>query len=839
MSNFGRFYLDQEKDIVVDLNMENDVLHYTLRTPNHHTGNLITNLAKLCDLPLSFDDQGLKQIEGVVPAYLDSDNRKVYIFRLGGTKCANIYPDGTIERKAAIPAISKTLMSQTKNYQLSLEQTIIKSYILEDLKFRTDLHTHMNANLHPDTLIALGIVHQVRYPLYYVKKLGLRLTEKQIEQLVKDRQVAKEKFKDSPLTGKYLTRKIDDNTFINFADLILHNLENADYNLPKIRASLTILKDGQTVFTNLEKVYLYRYIFAKGVPSKDPIELHDYDITRIPDREIRAAVFQMLEDDRSEHYKDFTLFQDKLLWIARMYQSKGITLAEISDTGLVKKDGAPEMLAQIHQAMPAIYEETKVRILFLAALRRIPLAIVKDQIQSADYQDNLETVQAVAMDPYVAGSDILGEEINDIRDLKPVIAQLVKIAKDEPSFVIRIHAGENDGIRDNVLNSVLLVEDCLAPGQSMPEVRIGHGLYTANLASLQGKKLLQKLKEDNVTLEFQITSNVRLNNLSSLSNHPLKSYLKAGVRCVQGTDGGAIYGSNSIDEQLSLERLLKLERPDFEAMRQVEDQIIARANQAFEAKMAKYQKLAQGKSCQDFYKERIAKADTGAVSLYSKSKTPSLQAFGDEIAPLPKDKLPIILMGGSFNSDKHATRMRPEGKELITKLLQTADPDSVYFVIGHRLKGYESFLVAENQKREKPFTIFAFVPGAISAADETRLKNNHLPIRVALEPEELGIYKSVSYEIFKRRPSILIALDGNSAALNMIQDAKNAKYKSLILLFQKCMAFKTKASTLSGYTQLFDQADEALKQVEHFLATNSPHQPPLPSQLHDPDDPLA
>ena len=78
MEKFGTFYLDQEKDIVVDLTMDGDVLSYTLRTPNHHTGNLITNLARLCDLPLTFDDKGLKQIQGTVPGYLDSDNNKVW-----------------------------------------------------------------------------------------------------------------------------------------------------------------------------------------------------------------------------------------------------------------------------------------------------------------------------------------------------------------------------------------------------------------------------------------------------------------------------------------------------------------------------------------------------------------------------------------------------------------------------------------------------------------------------------------------------------------------------------------------------------------------------------------
>ena len=82
------------------------------------------------------------------------------------------------------------------------------------------------------------------------------------------RKVEKE-YRYSELQGKYLIRKIDDNTFINFADFILNNKENAQYNIEKIRTSLAILKDGQAVFTNLEKCYIYRYVFAKGIPSEE------------------------------------------------------------------------------------------------------------------------------------------------------------------------------------------------------------------------------------------------------------------------------------------------------------------------------------------------------------------------------------------------------------------------------------------------------------------------------------------------------------------------------------------------------------------------------------------
>ena len=66
-------------------------------------------------------------------------------------------------------------MSQTKDYRQDFKKTLVKTYIRREVKFRTDLHTHMNANLDPDILIALGIHHQIRYPLYYIKKLALQL----------------------------------------------------------------------------------------------------------------------------------------------------------------------------------------------------------------------------------------------------------------------------------------------------------------------------------------------------------------------------------------------------------------------------------------------------------------------------------------------------------------------------------------------------------------------------------------------------------------------------------------------------------------------------------------
>ena len=168
MTYFTWFFLDNEKDIIVNLYKDLDRMFYVLKTPNHSTGNLIRNISKICGLSLSKDEDGMLIIKGGVPCYVDGSNRESYIFKLRDTEVASIYLDGTVEVKATISAIAKTLMSQTKDFAMPVGKTIFKTYIRRELKFRADMHTHMNGNLPGDVLIALGISHQIRYPLYYV-----------------------------------------------------------------------------------------------------------------------------------------------------------------------------------------------------------------------------------------------------------------------------------------------------------------------------------------------------------------------------------------------------------------------------------------------------------------------------------------------------------------------------------------------------------------------------------------------------------------------------------------------------------------------------------------------
>ena len=810
---FQQFYLDKEKDIAVDLRMEEDRLFYTIRTPNHHSGNLITNLAKLCGLKTEEDENGLKVIRGEIPCYYDGDNRKMYILRLGNTKIANIFPDGRVELKASIPAISKTLMSQTREYKLGVAKTIVKTYIRSECKFRTDLHTHMNGNLPPDALIALGIVRQLRYPYYYIKKLGLRCDLSQTAKLEERRTAAEKELGETGLTGKHRDRRIDDHTFINFAELILGNPTDAQYNIDRIRNSLTIPKDGQAVFADLEKVYLYRYVFTKGVPAEDPFS--GINLALIPDREVLAYAEQMRRDRETERFGSNTLYQDLLLWIAREYRRRGIEYAEISDTALLNRELFAARLREIHEVMPAVTRETGVMLRFLAGIRRIPLTIIRDRITPNDYlADNLQILRAIAGDPYVAGSDIIGEEINSIMELRAVIRELVRIAGEHEGFVIRIHAGENDSLRDNVANSIDCVKDALAPGQQMPALRIGHGLYTCDLKTARGKKLLEDIKELGVTLEFQITSNVRLNNLSRLDNHPLRMYLRAGIACVQGTDGGALYGTDSIDEELSLEKLLGLSFEELKKMRRADERILQRSRQVFEQRMEAFREACGAGDAEKWYRRRLEETPRITQDLWKESgRIDAAEELKELIAPLPEGLFPVVVAGGSFNHSGHRTVIRGEDLEMIDRLLDTLDPEKVFFVIGHSLTGLEGRLAERNRGR---FRIVAIVPTRISRAEKKRLQEAGVSVRISIESSGMGLYKSFAYEIFKRMDSVLLAFDGNAPAMNLIQEARNGRGRCDIFLNPRSRGLSVKAKLLEGYVHPLngtDQIAEAVKKL--------------------------
>ena len=817
---FTKFYLDKEKDIVVKLfkSEEPDELIYVLETPNHHTGNLITNLAKIANVETVKDENDMKVITGILQACINDDGEEVYIFRLGGIKIANIYPDGRIERKAKIPAIIKLLMAQTKDYKLPVEKTIVKSYILKKSKFRTDLHTHLNQILQPDLLIALGIKHQIGYSLYYIKKLGIKVNAKQEKELLKKRKEIEKEYKHSELEGKKLERKINDETQINMADLILNNLENAEENIVKIRNSLVLLKDGQAVFTNLEKTILYRYAIIRGkqVPDTEKVELDLEKIEKIEDNDIRETLKKMKEDmeNESSPYKNNTLYQDKLLWIAREYQKQGIKYVEIANSTLAKKGQAGiQNLVEMHEIMPKIEEETGVSIRYLAAASRT--LFTPEQVKECP-----AVIKAVSKSPYVVGMDLIGEEINNVTDFSDLIEEIIKYAiYEDDGYTIRLHAGETDAFKDNIEKALDCIKICLPNGEKAPQIRLGHGLYVPDLDTREGKRIINKMKDLDVILEFQLSSNVRLNNLTNLNNHPMKKYLAAGVKCVQGTDGCGFYGIDTIDEQIALRNLLDIKDTDFAKMRKVEDEILAKRKVYFEEKSNKFEQFLDGRTIEEALKEEqeklLKEIDLNEINTKTSNRLNSYNVFKEKIVNLPQNKTPIIIAGGSFNSKGRVTMPNEAIKKSLKELLEKVDNKNTYILIGHKMQGYERAVLDISKELNKKFDVTAVVPKYVSEEIKENLDSSQdlSGIYVSPDPSELGIYKSFNYEIFERRNSVVVAFDGNSPVSNLIQEAKNGKGKAKIYVNSDVDVLKEKAKSLDGYVRLFNTSEDLAKEI--------------------------
>lgn len=814
MELYNRFYLDKEKDIIINLYRKNaDELEYILETPNHKTGNLITNLAKICNVQTIKNERDMKIIKGIIPASINADNEEVYIFRLGGIKIANIYNDGKIEIKAQIPAINKTLMSQTKDYKIDVKKTIIKTYILKKNKFRTDLHTHIHANLNSDVLIALGIKHQIKYSLYYIKKLGLKLSDKQAKEMFEKRCEIEKKYAYCDLPGKRLTRKIDDETFINFADLILNNKKNMEENIAKIRNSLVLMKDGQAVFTNLEKLYIYRYAFSKGQVSENKIEIEESKVDSITEKDIKRILKTMLEDSKKEEYKTNSLLQDKLLWVARQYQKQGISYAEISVTWIVRKgeEGA-KILKELHEIVPKIEADTGVKLRFLGSLSRTLMT-------EKQLKEGVDVLKVAAKSPYIVGSDIIGEEINDIRNFKQVIKELVEFAvKEDNGFTIRIHAGENDSFKENVQRAVDCVKNAVPEGAKMPKCRIGHGLYGIDLETVEGIALMNEMKKDGFVLEFQLTSNVRLNNLTKVEEHPIKKYLSNGVSCLQGSDGCGFYGTDCMEEQMALTNLLNLTEDDLFKMRKVEDKIINDSDKYFKIKSEKFEEWLNGRDIKDAILEEELKEiklnEDREFKILGSTNIDSEEILKEKIVKLPENKVPIIVAGGSFNSKGRETVLDEKGKEILKELMQKLNNEKVYFVIGHKMQGYEKAIIDISKELGKKFEIDAIIPKKVSKEVGGALLLDELDgVCISTEQEELGIYKSFNYEIFERRGSIVLAFDGNSPVSNLIQEAKNGKGKAKIYVNDNVKALQEKAKSLEGYVTTFSQNKNIIQKI--------------------------
>lgn len=155
--------------------------------------------------------------------------------------------------------------------------------------------------------------------------------------------------------------------------------------------------------------------------------------------------------------------------------------------------------------------------------------------------------------------------------------------------------------------------------------------------------------------------------------------------------------------------------------------------------------------------------------------------------------------------------MRPADQAFLDGLLAKADPERIFFVVGHTLIAQEGYLVRQAADR---FRVFAIVPSQISRQEMKRLRAANIGILVSVERSGMGLYKSFSYEVFRRFPSVLLAFDGNSAALNLIQEARNSGKKCRIFVNSHSRGLADKADLLKGYVAYLQDPAQVLRETD-------------------------
>ncbi|MBS0660414.1 MAG: NUDIX domain-containing protein [Verrucomicrobia bacterium] len=264
------------------------------------------------------------------------------------------------------------------------------------------------------------------------------------------------------------------------------------------------------------------------------------------DRRIPFVELQRIYLLRSPLTKDLRTFVPQCRRIAEDYRRMGVRYAELSLANVVES----ARLELIHRELPAIEEATGVQLRFLAGIGR-----------QNDYEWDLDLIarlQSLAGSLYVVGVDFMGQEVNSTRAFARQIGLLAQWAhRERPGYVIRVHAGENPAHPENVRVAVEAVGECDVT------LRIGHGLYGTDDATLA------RLAELQVIVEFNLNSNFALNNLQHASAAPIARYVERGVPVVLGTDGCGIYQTTPQLEARAAQ-LAGLEAAGFARIRQTE-----------------------------------------------------------------------------------------------------------------------------------------------------------------------------------------------------------------------------------------------------------------------------
>ena len=249
--------------------------------------------------------------------------------------------------------------------------------------------------------------------------------------------------------------------------------------------------------------------------------------------EFRYQSFEQFESILIEHAMRWFNSTESYFEAARLIFNKhvqqNVKYVEISfHAGMIEflKLPGKEILKAILDAAPT---ELEVRV-FLGISRNAYTSYLGPLLEEALYWDDL------------SGIDLHGLESLPLESWTvPFWERARSVGK-----IIKAHAGEF-GPAANVRHAVT----------EMKVKRIQHGTR-----SVEDDDVMQLLVDEDITLDMCPISNYKLRVNGNWSEHPIKLFIKNGIRCTISTDDPLSFNNSIIDEYVTLNEKLSLEIPE-------------------------------------------------------------------------------------------------------------------------------------------------------------------------------------------------------------------------------------------------------------------------------------
>lgn len=623
---------------------------------------------------------------------------------LGGTPFIYFSPEnGETEQINKLTSFEIRLLGQGETIDVPFDRSE-----KPDFAPRTDLHTHFAGAITSNSLMEIGLQHNIEYPIWLLEKAGIKIDVNSSEQ-----------------------------KNISFSELSEDNIE-------QLKNAMILSPVTQETFLTMEDIYALR----------GPIT------------------------------KNKELFPDLLKSLANEYKERGIDYTELSFSPLIDD---PDYMTMLQENMPQIEEQTGVKIRFLAALWR--------HSNKEWNEDETDRIKSIARSKYVVGMDVMGHETNSTEDFGDELRTISEYAMTEdPNFTIRVHAGENPIFADNVRKTLDIInsehnsiQERVGHGVPMPNIRIGHGLYGVD------DETIQMAKQMGVIIEFNMSSNLALNNIDSIKDVPIKKYLDHGVDVVLGTDGHGLYSTEGEQETI-LAMAAGLTRDDFDKIRAAEEKVEARA-------IAREMSHPDNSDVSELYDFKFSTPDgnqrwnDAVEAKYQQERERLVQilhqrveetgAISDEaqiIADID-NKTPILISGASAKSFGNIS---PENQQHIRLTMQTIaniiNPDNAYIMTGGTNHGVEKEMHEAVQRRNTGSNQPIICLGGITMEAATEENNilspntiTHAMLmtvdgRPARDWQELP---EAQTSFIQARDGELIAVGGGAIVRDMIQKGHN------------------------------------------------------------------